>query len=1220
MDDLEIHVQQHVDGLLRIWCADADGCSAPEDLVVSDVASRSFDALRQLPIDECRARAARLLHETLLQAPEAWHRIERHLPEPGDRLPPVSRIRLVTTDESALRLPFELLARATDDLPPVAAGRLELCRLCEVADPSGPPASGEPRALVVVGAIGQPHDKRDGRLPVLDLLRGFAPRTCVRVAVPAPTLRVLCDAAQRNREHQSVADFLGDPSRCVPLPSVGRLLELLRDEPADIVAMIGHGLEQGEDTDPRAHDEATAFDLGLPRDHGRPPGPDFDELADALQHGATRLLAVCSCLVGPGAALALLRSVDHVLATSARVTVGEVQRALDALRDHLLDERQPIDRVLARMRGAFGPRSWALAHFVRTRDPVLLRDPVAEGLRDYIDSVRAAWAGFVRSSMLLLDDGESPETGTRRYVDESLQVQVGRDDDGAAREYEWQDRTVAPLFEPTGLANRLEAARADGAHLAVLGRPGGGKSAMLQKLCFDLASEEPLRLVPVLVRLRDHADHGAGLDLLREAVAHLRGIAADHVDDSDPMLRGLRSAEQSRRIVLLLDGLDEVDVGRRDAASRRLATLARSKGCTVVLTSRPIGFENPGGYRELWLQALDRRAQARLVTERHGAELWTRFSRLLWSRPSLEHLAGNPLFLTLMADLVAASDAELPAREFDVLRAICKALIGQTYRPRAERRPFRQPALVREALEELAHAMTLAAAARWDDLRIERWSAQRPPREAPPPAELERALRSSGDWGDAADWSEFLLEVGRRTGLLVSRLADGRRIFEFRHRALQEYLCACALLRQVPGLDLGTIRARLGEGAKDDTARARAIEFWAEPIGMLAGEVDHPDRWVLALCEDERTRGIALRAVAAARALEPETVLAVVEALPEWEDRVEVYAGLAERVDRARLLDLVQRLCVRTRNGNDLWHLRALLVRLGDGGMPGAPELAARVYAHVPPPDPELFAWIPGREQDREPLWRLCPSGTFTMGEYDDTAEVVIPDPFWMMAVTVTVAMYRSFDPDKRHRWGDGARLPQTEVTWFEASAFCGWLNTHGRQLSEQLRERTGLDLPVSLIFRLPDEAEWEYACRAGSSHAFCSGRLPKDPASGRWLAWSRDNPDTDSRVHEVAELPSNVWGIHDMHGNVWEWGMETLSVGSIRDRVRSDGRWIREIGTLAGQARCARGGSYGCDARRCTATERSGSAPHAAWVGYGFRPRLAAAEPGDRLSSAARM
>jgi formylglycine-generating enzyme required for sulfatase activity len=92
---------------------------------------------------------------------------------------------------------------------------------------------------------------------------------------------------------------------------------------------------------------------------------------------------------------------------------------------------------------------------------------------------------------------------------------------------------------------------------------------------------------------------------------------------------------------------------------------------------------------------------------------------------------------------------------------------------------------------------------------------------------------------------------------------------------------------------------------------------------------------------------------------------------------------------------------------------------------------------------------------------------------------------------------------------------PVTHIGWYDAIAFCQWLSA-----------KTGRDV------RLPTEAEWEYACRAGTTGDY-AGTLGE-------MAWCRWTTDTITRTHPVAQKKPNSWGLYDMHGNVWEWVQDT--------------------------------------------------------------------------------
>jgi len=160
----------------------------------------------------------------------------------------------------------------------------------------------------------------------------------------------------------------------------------------------------------------------------------------------------------------------------------------------------------------------------------------------------------------------------------------------------------------------------------------------------------------------------------------------------------------------------------------------------------------------------------------------------------------------------------------------------------------------------------------------------------------------------------------------------------------------------------------------------------------------------------------------------------------------------------------------------------------------------------------------------------LCPAGSFKMGE-DSDAHTVSVGSFYIGKHEVTNRQFKKF-VDANPQWSksridskyhdggylkdwEGDRYPSAKadhpvvyVSWFAAKAYCEWAGG-----------------------RLPREAEWEYACRAGSTTKYCFG--DSDSQLGDY-AWYDKN--SSGRTHPVGEKKPNQWGIHDMHGNVNEW------------------------------------------------------------------------------------
>ena len=214
------------------------------------------------------------------------------------------------------------------------------------------------------------------------------------------------------------------------------------------------------------------------------------------------------------------------------------------------------------------------------------------------------------------------------------------------------------------------------------------------------------------------------------------------------------------------------------------------------------------------------------------------------------------------------------------------------------------------------------------------------------------------------------------------------------------------------------------------------------------------------------------------------------------------------------------------------------------------------------------------------------PAGVFTMGApaWDVTApyhetpahRVRISQPFDLGVYPVTQAQWAAvLGMHPRAGLGDPTR-PVEQVSWHDVQTF----------LQRLMTTETGV------LYRLPTEAEWEYACRAGSTTAYSFGDDPDQLGAHAWYT-----ANAKGVAHPVGQLRPNAWGLYDMHGNVGEWVHDWYDDAYYARSPACDPR-----GPDAGEARVHRGGSWHASAGLCGSPSRNRWHPREHVRGLGFR------------------
>ena len=281
-----------------------------------------------------------------------------------------------------------------------------------------------------------------------------------------------------------------------------------------------------------------------------------------------------------------------------------------------------------------------------------------------------------------------------------------------------------------------------------------------------------------------------------------------------------------------------------------------------------------------------------------------------------------------------------------------------------------------------------------------------------------------------------------------------------------------------------------------------------------------------------------------------------------------------------------------------------ILVRLVHASKPNSAitvMLASLAWAAVAP----AATHLPGesfrdflRSGGLGPEMVVVPAGRFLMGDLSGDGmsrerpvrEVTISQPFAIGKYEITFEDYQRFlgpaAPPGDEGWGRGSR-PVINVSWAEAVAYVSWLSAETGQR-----------------YRLPSEAEWEYAARAGTTTAFSWGDDGGENFAN--CASCGSPPWGGNQSAPVGSFPANPWGLFDMHGNVWEW---------VRDCANEDYNGAPSDGSAWEAGDCAkrvvRGGAFDFGAKISRSSYRFSLPPDISYA-FGFRVALALDTPSD--------
>ena len=720
-----------------------------------------------------------------------------------------------------------------------------------------------------------------------------------------------------------------------------------------------------------------------------------------------------------------------------------------------------------------------------------------------------------------------------------------------------EDSTVA-LDDAFDLANRCGQRRG----IVIIGDPGAGKTTHLRRLILGVCQHGatnfglPEEIVPVLLPLRNLGD--GKLDLC----AFMRNQFSESlITISDDFTESLI---ENSRLLLLFDGLDEVAGVRarakvaqwidrllRSEPEWRIAVTCRYAGYQassrlspnfLELHMRPMSAQQSETFIHNWFRIVETsmakdKEKARYEAAKQAEKLITRLRKPDFCASRVFELTRNPLLLTTIC---------LVHRDRGVLPRHRARLYDESVNVLLER--WRQAKALKVNIQADVAKRVLQPVAYW--LHNKEGRTRATAKELSPV--IESALHTVKESKRSAE--EFLRSIRDESGLLTGWSTD---LYGFMHLGFQEYLAA----RDIRS------RAFANPDALQEIADHFGESWWREVILLLLALEDTPvfDRFMRAVME--------LPVFAEQGALLEEC----------FEDAVEI--------SYEPFIDLLKK---PPGDDRELWKRQAIALRIVEGRAPD--ELGNLVSSLSKHPFPEISGRFVKRETQGNVITIdrgkyelvLVPGGEFWMGSVTSEKgrmeregprhKVGIPG-FYMGQYPVTNEQYGQFlkensEVQEPRYWADRRfnqpRQPVVGVSWKDAKRYAEW---------------AGL--------RLPSEAEWEFACRAGTSTRFYTGDQDKDLERAGWYY-----KNSDDQTHPVGEKEANAFGLYDMHGNVWEW-VEDDWHGNYKEAPGNEKAWID---SPRGDGRVFRGGSWNVGADYCRSAVRSYWVPDNRFNGLGFR------------------
>ncbi len=742
----------------------------------------------------------------------------------------------------------------------------------------------------------------------------------------------------------------------------------------------------------------------------------------------------------------------------------------------------------------------------------------------------------------------------------------------------------------------------------VIGDAGVGKTTVMRMLSLNLfkrceAGEENVPL-PLFVRLDKIENYITEKQCIHEAKNALFAYISDHwkshlSHESDISATAIEQCELPLQIIL--DGLDEIPSSNiREKLILAARDLVQQNICNIIITSRPTAVDSTliktSQLTEIRLLELTTEQTNAFVDNfftiynypNSGVRDSEKFTSALALSEAAMQFSGNPLYLTVMI-LMHKKNEVLPKKRLDLYAEFYQMLLLQRARGKFEGKYAEKPMfqLLDEKLIKWGEAVYtpllqwiayLTHSSDADSVSIE----QKHVIAAIKHEALENEIKQI-TLTDVA--KRFINFADEELGLLVSR----GQFYGFSHRSLQEYLAAM----------------HLADFQKQPTIE----QFWNNQA------LKKPDRWMevsrLLFCKllDKKFFGNWVRNINDTDDLR--VIQLINSIIFDMEEFFPGGGGIQSQ--KENVLAALKARRNRSHNSPDMF--LACSDAIGSMDVPFI-DVSDPPLVKLEAEEPFIMGDNNFDQDWAKPEFKATLS-TYFIGQYPVTNKEFAAfindrgysnERYWYSAHKALDFDGRDFLKKLKRKipqyWEDdrfGKKRPLTPVVgicWFEALAYCLWWN---EKYGKLWAEKHNCD---DVLVRLPTEAEWEYACRAGTKTPFNTGEnLTTDQANYHGNYPYKDFPKGTylAKTTTVGSYPPNDWKLFDMHGNVWEWCLDWYD-GNFYEKCQKAEPVVNPINAVQGSGRVLRGGGWDDCALICRSAFRNGNYPDDRLSIIGFR------------------